>query len=83
MVLDVYSGSVRDLGGNLNLGNTGLGKSVTEYPDFVQPNVVSAIIDYNNGILKILADETANPTPTDLLKLNRFSVGNNFILQPV
>ena len=75
VVLDVYSGSVRDLGGNLNLGSACLGKSIKEFPDLVPPNVVSATIT-NNGI-EHFSYETANPTPTDLVKLNRFTIGDN------
>ena len=72
-ILDAYGGTVQDLASNENYGNT---ITVTETPDSIMPNILSANVDYDTGTIVITADETLDSTPSDKVDPAKIRLAN-------
>ena len=75
LFLDVIGGAIRDRAQNFNLNAFGI--PVIENADTVPPELISASLDFNNGVLTLNASEWIDATPTSLLKLDLMFIANN------
>ena len=64
---------MQDLASNENYGNT---ITVTETPDNIIPNILSANVDYDTGIIVITADETLDSTPSNKVDPAKIRLAN-------
>ena len=68
IILDIYSGAIRDMAGVANVGTTSMNITVHEVPDTTPPNVTRGVIDYSTGVLEVYATETIDSTPSSLVE---------------
>eukprot|EP00945_MAST-04E_sp_MAST-4E-sp1_P000845 g845.t1 len=75
VVLDVLAGAVRDIATNLNEANLNI--VVNETADTTRPQLVSGLIDYNDGMLTLNFSETVDTTPRNFVDLSKFVLVDN------
>jgi hypothetical protein len=73
MVLDITTGALRDIAGNLIQPDTNI--TVIEKPDVTPPIPFNATIFYETGLVWIEADEPLDLTPTSYVDLEQIQIG--------
>ena len=73
MVLDITTGALRDIAGNLIQPATNI--TVVERPDITPPVPFNATIFYETGIVLIEANEPLDLTPTTYVNLENIQIG--------
>jgi hypothetical protein len=68
LVLDVFSGSFRDIAQNLI--NDALNFTIEEIADTINPEIVNVTVDYNTGVLQVLASEYLDLTPASYFDID-------------
>ena len=72
IVLNILGNALQDFGGigNLQDGNV----TVIESDDILKPTILSAQLDYGNGVLIVDASETIDATPDSLVNLGNMKI---------
>jgi hypothetical protein len=79
LVLDMFGGAVRDVGQNAVIEQ--LGFPVTELPDLIPPTILSAEMNYSDGVLTVHLGEIIDATPA-LTKVNLTKISVSGRLTP-
>jgi hypothetical protein len=75
LIIDINTGSFKDLAGNNLVAAIGL--EVTEIPDTIPPTVdSSATLTYGDGLLRLTMSETIDMTPLSLLNMSTIFLAN-------